>query len=329
MGERSKNALRVSASLLVAAVLLWFFFRRVSLSEVAQLLAAVKLGPAAAAVALALASYGARAWRWGLLLQGVGTPPFPTLAGCTAAGFATSTVLPARLGELVRPLLLSARAGLPPAATIASIVAERLLDLLTVVFLFAVALVTGKQGQEALVPSLLWTLGTVGVLGVGLVLLVKAREAIVLWLSGRAKGTWSRRLVHFVQELFAGLAFWGNPRHALTLGLASLVTWGLAVAQVAVTAQAFARTLSLREATLVLAVSVVGLAVPTPGGVGGFHAATQFALATIALWPLPPATAFALLHHIICFVPVSLVGFGYMLVVGFSWQQVSQGKPRG
>ncbi len=327
IGKGSQNALRMAASLAAAAVLLWFFFRKVSLKEVAQLLAAVKLAPALAAVALALASYGARAWRWALLLHGVGKPPFSTLAGCTAAGFATSTVLPARLGELVRPLLLSARAGLPPAATIASIVAERLLDLLTVVFLFTVALVTGKQGREALLPSLLWTLGTVGVLSMGLVLLVTAREAIVLWLSARAKSTWGQRLVHFVQELFAGLAFWGNPRHALTLVFASLVTWGLAVAQVAVTAQAFARTLPFRDATLVLAVSVVGLAVPTPAGVGGFHAATQFALTTIALWPLPPATAFALLHHVICFVPVSLVGFGYMLMVGFSWRQVRQVKP--
>lgn len=327
MGRRPKSALRIASSLLAAALLLWFFFRKVSLNEVVQVLVAVKLLPALAAVFLALASYGARAWRWGLLLQGVGKPPLSTLAGCTAAGFATSTVMPARLGELVRPLLLSARAGLPPAATLASIVAERLLDLLTVVFLFAVALVTGREGQETLVPSLLWTTGTVAALGTGLVVLVKVRETIVAWLTSRAKSPLSQRLVRFVRELLVALSFWGDPRHALTLGLASLVTWGLAVAQVAVTGQAFARTLSLREATLVLAVSVVGLAVPTPGGVGGFHAATQFALVTIALWPLPPATAFALLHHVICFVPVTLLGFGYMLVVGVSWRQVPQGQP--
>lgn len=324
MRQRSRNALRMAASLLAAVVLLWFFFRKVSLREVAQVLAAVKLFPVVAAVVLALASYGARAWRWGLLLRDVGKPPFTTLAGCTAAGFATSTVLPARLGELVRPLLLSARAGLPPAATLASIVAERLLDLLTVVFLFAVALMAGGKGQEALIPSLLWTLATVVALGTGLVVVVKAREAIVAWLTARAKSVLAQRLVRFVREVLVGLSFWGNPRHALTLGLASLVTWGLAVAQVAVTAQAFARTLTPREATLVLAVSVVGLAVPTPGGVGGFHAATQFALSTISLWPLTPATAFALLHHVICFVPVTLVGFGYMLVVGFSWRQLRQ-----
>lgn len=326
-GTKSQNALRVAASLLVAVLLLWFFFRKVSLRDVGEILAAVRLGPLWAAVSLALISYGARAWRWGLLLRGVGKPRYTTLAGCTAAGFATSTVLPARLGELVRPLLLSARAGLPPAATLASIVAERLLDLLTVVFLFALALLTGRQGQEALLPSLLWTLVTVAALGTALVILVKARETIVAWLSARAKGRWGERLVSFAREILLGLSFWGDLRHALSLVFASLLTWGLAISQVAVTAQAFGKTLSLREATLVLAVSVVGLAVPTPGGVGGFHAATQFALVTIAVWPLPQATAFALLHHAICFVPVTLVGFGYMLVVGFSWRELRRDKP--
>lgn len=323
----TRRTFQVAVSLAATVALLWLFFRRVSLREVGEVLASVQLSWLSGAVALALASYAARAWRWGLLLRGAGAPAYGTLAGCTAAGFATSTVLPARLGELVRPLLLAARAGLPAAATLASIVAERFLDLLTVVFFFAVALVLQLEGQEALASSLFWALLTVGALGFGVVILVRARERLVAWLEARARGVWSRRLVSFLRELLAGLSFWGDPRHALTLGFASLVTWGLAIAQVAVTAQAFALSLSPRQATLVLAVSVVGLAVPTPGGIGGFHAATQFALMTIASWPLATATAYALLHHAVCFLPVTLLGFGYMLVVGFSWRELGQGKP--
>lgn len=323
---RTSKTLQITASVIVAAALLWLFFRRVSLQEVGDVLASVNFWWVVVAVAFALASYAARAWRWGLLLSGAGSPPYTTLAGCTAAGFATSTVLPARLGELVRPLLLSARAGLPAAATLASIVAERLLDLLTVVFLFAVALIVRVEGQEALLTSLFWSLVTVGALGLAVAFLVRTRERLVAWLELRAHSVWFRRLVSFLRELLESLSFWGNPRHGLSLALASLVTWGLAIAQVAVTARAFQVSLGLRQATLVLAVSVVGLAVPTPGGIGGFHAATQFALTSIASWPLAEATAYALLHHAVCFFPVTLLGFGYMLVVGFSWRQLGQGK---
>ncbi|MGC8916454.1 MAG: lysylphosphatidylglycerol synthase transmembrane domain-containing protein [Thermoanaerobaculum sp.] len=323
----STKTFQVAASLAAAAALLWFFFRRVSLHEVGAALKTLRLWPVAGAVGLALASYAARAWRWGMLLEGAGKPRFRTLAGCTAAGFATSTVLPARLGELVRPLLLSARTGLPAAATLASIVAERLLDLLTVVFLFAVALLTGSRGQAMLLRSLAVAAAAVVVLGVALLVVVKSRERVLASLSSRARRPWSQRVLSFVQQLLSSLAFWGSPRHAFELAWASLLTWGLAIAQVAVTAPAFGLALSPREATLVLAVSVVGLAVPTPGGVGGFHAATQLALVHIPQWPLTTATAFALVHHAVCFVPVTLIGFGYMLVAGFSFRRLPVEKP--
>ncbi|MCS7182312.1 MAG: flippase-like domain-containing protein [Thermoanaerobaculum sp.] len=328
MGQRAgSRAWQITLSLLVASLLLWLFFRQAPLAEVGQVLREVRWQPLIAATACALASYAARAWRWGLILSSTGSAPYATLFGCTAAGFATSALLPARLGELVRPLLLSSRTRLPAAATLASIVAERLLDLVTLVGLFAVALLARWQGQQHLVPSLLWTLLAVMVLAVGVAVLVRARQRLLTFLEAKLVHPWGRRLLRFLTELLQGLSFWGNPRHALALGFGSLITWGLAIGQVAMTAWAFAGHLSPRQATLVLALSVVGLAVPTPGGVGGFHAATQIALMQVASWPAAAATAFALIHHAICFVPITVVGFGYMLLVGFSWELVKREKP--
>jgi hypothetical protein len=322
--RRIPRSAQVAASVALAGLLLYLVLRRVPLEQLGATLAQVKLEPLGAAVLLALASYTARAFRWGLILAPAGRARFGTLLGCTAAGFATSTVLPARLGELVRPLLLSSRAGLPAAATLASIVAERLLDLVTVVGVAAVALAGGGGASRELVRSLAWAAGSVAVLGAVLVLAVRFREALAARLAQGARGPVSQKLARFAQELLAALAFWGKPRHAALLGIWSLLTWGLAIAQVAVTAQAFSATLTPRQATLVLAISVVGLAVPTPGGVGGFHAAVQLALLTVAAWPPATATAYALVHHAVCFLPVSLVGFGYMLAVGASWRSLRQ-----
>jgi len=319
---RFPRSVQVAASLALALTLLYLVLRRVPLGELALTLAGVKLEPLTAAVFLALASYAARAFRWGLILAPTGRANYSTLLGCTAAGFATSTVLPARLGELVRPLLLSSRAGLPAAATLASIVAERLLDLVTVVGVAAVALAAGGEASRELERSLAWAAGSVAVLGGVLVLLVRFRETLASRLAQVARGPVFQKLVRFAQELLAALAFWGKPPHAALLGIWSLVTWGLAIAQVAVTAQAFSMSLTTRQATLVLAISVVGLAVPTPGGVGGFHAAVQLALLTVAAWPPATATAYALVHHAICFLPVTFLGFGYMLYAGYSPRKV-------
>ncbi len=320
MELRWRRRLQLVGSLALAGLLLTFVLRQVSWAELRDALAALHWPPLLAAVGLALASYGARAFRWGLILAPAGKAPLASLLGCTAAGFATSTVLPARLGELLRPLLLSSRTQLSPAATLASIVAERLLDLLTVVSLFALAWLGSGPSSGALTTSLAWAASVVASLFLALFLLVRERTRLHRWLELQARPGWRQRLVRFFQELLASLALWGNARHATFLGLWSLFTWGLAIAQVAVTARAFGLPLSPRQATLVLAISVVGLAVPTPGGVGGFHAAVQFALVQVAAWPVAAATAFALVHHAACFVPVTLLGTGYMLAVGASWQ---------
>src|ERR671911_240084 len=55
---------------------------------------------------------------------------------------AATFLLPARAGEVIRPYLLARREGLPATAAFATIILERLLDLVTVLGLFAVFVLT-------------------------------------------------------------------------------------------------------------------------------------------------------------------------------------------
>jgi hypothetical protein len=57
------------------------------------------------------------------------------------------------------------------------------------------------------------------------------------------------------------------------------------------------------------AAAVLGLALPTPGGIGGYHAAVQVALTDVYGAPLAEASGVALLAHAISFVPITLIGF--------------------
>ena len=75
------------------------------------------------------------------------------------------------------------------------------------------------------------------------------------------------------------------------------------------TLRAFGLDLPLTAAYVVTTAAVLGLAVPTPGGVGGYHAAVQFALTNIFHVPLATATGVALVAHAISFVPISVIGF--------------------
>ncbi len=313
--------LRVVVSLTLAVALLAFFLWRAPLADVAGTLARVHPGWVAVAVVLSLASYAFRALRWGAILQPVSAAPTSALLGCTAAGFAISTLLPGRIGELVRPLLLSRRTGLPAAATLASILAERLIDLATLLALFAGG-VMGAAGRLAPTagPAMRQTaaLAAAALLLAFLLVfvLLHFRASAVPRVTRLAPLRWRERLGAFLDHLLDGLEAVRSAKRLALLAAWSTAVWGAAILQIEALARGFGLSLGLASSAVLISVSVIGLAVPTPGGVGSFHAAVQFALAALLSVELADATAFAIVHHAVCFFPITVAGLGYMGVVG-------------
>ena len=76
-----------------------------------------------------------RAWRWQYLLE----PRRDQLNSfrATAVGFAATTILPARAGEVIRPYFLSRHERMSATAAFATVILERVLDMLTVLVLLA------------------------------------------------------------------------------------------------------------------------------------------------------------------------------------------------
>jgi len=65
-----------------------------------------------------------------------------TLFVITAIGFMVGSLIPARLGEIARPYLVKQKNGIKMSSTIATVVVERIFDLLALMFiLFVVILV--------------------------------------------------------------------------------------------------------------------------------------------------------------------------------------------
>jgi uncharacterized protein (TIRG00374 family) len=318
-----RQAGKLVASVLLAAALFAYFLSRAHLAEVGRTLAAARVEWICASLVAALLTYVLRALRWGLILRPVGRAPAGKLIGCTAAGFATSTILPARAGEVVRPLLLTARTGFPAAATLASILTERLLDGATVLILFATGVVVAARriSPGSLAPLRDTALLTTAALVVAVVvvwLLLRRRSATITWLAHLSPVRFRPRVETFLGHLLDGLEVLRRPLRLLEIAAWSLALWVLIGVQLLLLSRAFSFPFTLGQAFVVMAASVVGLAVPTPAGVGGFHAAIQFGLAHLMGVDLADATAFALLHHAICFFPITVVGLIYLGSVGVS-----------
>jgi hypothetical protein len=95
----------------------------------------------------------------------------------------------------------------------------------------------------------------------------------------------------------------------LLVAVGSIAMWFVINVQIYCVMRAFGLALPLSAAYVVTTAAVLGLAVPTPGGVGGYHAAVQFALTDVFAVPVATATGVALLAHAVSFVPISIIGF--------------------
>jgi len=330
----TKRALRVAVSLLLAVVLLAFFLWNVDFARVGKALEGAHLGWLVAAISLALLSYWLRAVRWQLILLPVGRVSHLGAVLATAIGYAAMTLLPARMGDVVRPLVLARHERMPVAATLASILTERIFDLWTVVVFFLVFVVwpppmaaLGEQARSTLhVLSLTgWAVGAFLVVG-SLVLLAMFRyqERFIDRVTapvGRILPRWRQPLASFLGHFLDGLKVLRRPRDLAVTLVTSAVLWGVIYWQVHVTLLAFDLDLPVRVAYLLVTLAVIGLAIPTPGGVGGFHKATQLGLTLFFAVDINLATAIAIVYHAICFVPITIIGLLCLPAAGLSLRE--------
>jgi uncharacterized membrane protein YbhN (UPF0104 family) len=127
------------------------------------------------------------------------------------------------------------------------------------------------------------------------------------------------RAVAGVVEAFAqGLAVMRQPGRLAVALLLSFPLWLSIAAGIWLTSHAFHMTFSYIGSFLVMTLLVVGVAMPTPGAIGGFHAMYQLTVTTFFGVPVDRAVGAAIVLHAISFIPVTLLGLGFMAREGLS-----------
>jgi uncharacterized protein (TIRG00374 family) len=280
-------------------------------------------------------TYVLRAWRWQSVLAPIGPTRFRVALKTTIIGFAASGILPARAGEVLRPYLLARSEGLNATAAFATIILERLLDLATVLLLFAVFVFTAQPGvtvsdtaQWADVKF--WGAVSAGAAVFGLAVLFalaghpERLGRAALRIERILPAALARKVAEFVETFAQGLAVMRHPARLLVALAQSVPLWLSIAAGIWLTSRAFHITFPFPGSFLVTTLLVVGVAVPTPGAIGGFHAAYQIAVTTFFAAPDDRAKSAAIVLHAISFVPVALAGMALMAREGLTLSGASR-----
>jgi uncharacterized protein (TIRG00374 family) len=304
---------------LLAVLLLGFFFRGMDWAALGGALRGARILPLLGLVLATIAVYSVRAWRWGDLLLPLGRVGFADLFSATMVGFASGLLVP-RAQEIVRPWLVSRRHPIPTSAGFATIILERLVDLITVLVLFALYLFV-LPAPAAQVESRLTELVKLGGAATGAVAIGVLAFLLALHANAeRVTGLIERILSHaprwladpcgrILRAFSGGLAVLRAPLpHLAKIGLQSLVVWLLIAVGFHLNHAAFGIELPFHATFLLIAFLVVGVAIPTPGMVGGFHAFYLIALSEVFGVPRATAAAAAVAAHALSNLPILVFG---------------------
>ncbi|MBU1880041.1 MAG: flippase-like domain-containing protein, partial [Chloroflexi bacterium] len=128
---------------LISLVFLALALYNIDLGAVAQALSTANYWFLVPATLITLLGYGIRTVRWQAILypslEEGHRPGFVRLFPVLVIGFAANNVLPFRAGEFVRAYVLGRREGISASLSFATIVLERVMDGLTLVFYLLVA----------------------------------------------------------------------------------------------------------------------------------------------------------------------------------------------
>jgi len=324
-----RSPLRTLVVLALAVALLALFFSRVDLRGVAREM--VHANPLWLLLALAtmFVNLAIRARRWQYLLAPLGAVSFGNSFRATAVGFAASAVLPARAGEVIRPYFLSRREPISATGAFATVILERVLDMITVLALLAMyvfILAPQMAADRAFAFQTVTWAGTVAAAGALVALAVlfviaghPQRLANGLARMEQVLPSALAGLLARVAEKFAvGLGAVRSPGRLLVAIAWSVPLWLSIAAGVWTAAVAFNLPMPFGGSFLIIALLTVGVAVPTPGAVGGFHEMFRFGAVTFFGAPDNAAVAAAIVLHLMTFAPSLLLGLMFAAQEGLN-----------
>jgi uncharacterized protein (TIRG00374 family) len=271
-------------------------------------------------VAIGLGGLYARAFRWRWLFPPGAEPR--GIVPATMIGYMANNVLPLRAGELVRIYTAARRLreSEPLSGTqafwlvAATIVVERVLDSLGIVFILATLafLIPVPTGVEWAAAILL----TIDVVGIAILVTVARApdlgRRVVARLTRRWPGVGRTALAMFDTGL-RGLDGIRTPAHAVRIAAWTIVIWILPATAAWSMLRAVHLDLPFIAGWVVIAFVGLGISVPSaPGYLGVWHFAAKLALEIFGVAP-SSAVAYALIYHASAVVPITLLGWIYLM----------------
>jgi len=317
----------LAISLLVSGGFLYLAFRNVQLDELGAALRRVSGTWLLVSLGVSLLIMVFRAWRWQLELRPLEHVPFSRLWVITAVAYMAINLLPVRLGEVVRPWLLSRRSSVSFSNVVGNVVVEKTMDSVIIVFYILVGLLMVENlplwvRRGAILPAV------AAAILVSLVLLFWWRgEAFVgRWVLRVLPQGFGSKLKSVLASVADGMRVIPNPGLLLAVFLVSLSLWFLPILSSYIMILAFDLRVPFSAALVVFIFVGFGTALPNlPGMIGPYQYACQLALGLFGVSDVE-GLAYGLVLNAVQFLTLIAQGLLALPVAGVSFAEIRRAR---
>ncbi len=320
--------LKLAVAIGISLAGLYFAFRGVEFDELLGAITRVNGYYIFASIFLMVFSVVLRALRWRLILEPLQNISFHPLFGATMIGYFGNSVLPFRLGELLRAYSLSRAKPINASEAFGTIVLERVLDMIGVLVVMVFFFILYPF------PTWLKLSGLIAGFGTGILILVLIGLALAQSEIKNKIFSWKifqnpvgQKFRKVIENLVTGLVAIKSTKHLFAIIFYTIVMWVVYYACTYLVVLSINVPVDWIAVGVTLVATTLAITIPAaPGYIGTYHATAVLVMVELFGVQLADAQAFAVLVHAIGFVPFAIIGFGYFLTSSVKLKDVRKNE---
>ena len=312
----TKHLFSMLLGIAISVLFLWFAVKDVDTASLKTAFSGTALWPAIPLLFSLALFYWLKAVRWCSLLKPVKTLTTRQVLPALMVGFAGNNLLPAHAGELIRVYLLGQQHQLSKSAILASVILERLLDVVAVLILVATTLYASSKNY----PELIYGAYVAGVTTISALTLVTVyarwTQKSISFLDGLmmswVKPVWRQRLLNQLEMAANGLQVVKQPSALVRVLTNSVIQWLAMALCIYIAITALQIQVPIYASILVMGLIVAGLSLPSaPGFFGTIELCFVLGLKP---YDIDAAHAFSagIFFHLLAYISVTTTGLIYL-----------------
>lgn len=320
--------LTFALGVIVSAFFAWLGFRGLDFEKLFDILGEIGLIWLPPAVIVYFVGAYILTWRWHYLLEPIKDIHANRLFPVVIIGYMGNNIYPARIGELIRAYILKRNENVSYAPSLAVILVERIFDGLVLLTFVLIALLF-VEFEEPLLQRIIQVAAPLffGALVVFTLLAVRPQAARAVYtrvITAIIPQRFQEKLLDLVEKFLNGLVALRDPRLLVMTWFSSVGSWTVEASTYWVVLHAFDFRVNFWVLMLVMGLANLTTVLPsTPGYVGTFHGVVVLTLEAFNVAG-ETAGAYAIVMHMVLWLPVTLVGAVFLWRQGMGWADLDR-----